>query len=841
MPDGSTASPSSTSAGARLQFGRFELQPAERRLLADGQVAVLGGRAFDLLAALASRPGRLISKSELLDLVWPGLVVEESNLHTQMSSLRRVLGNDVIATVPGRGYRFAAAAPASPAAAAAPSQPDVLPIVPGRLFGRDEDLARLISSLETPGCVTLVGAGGVGKTRLALAATSGWAGQRHWVALDALTDGTQVEGALARALGLPLADGDVGTRLIGALAGEQVLVALDNAEHVVDGVAALTKQLLAGLPRLRLLVTSQLPLALPGERLQRIEPLPTEGDGSRGEGALALLIDRIASADHRVRIEADALPLLREIVRQLDGLPLALEMAAARVPLLGLKGVRDELLQRFALLTTGHRQAAARHRTLHAALDWSHGLLDSEERRLFAALAVFAGGFTLELCVALAADHATSRWAVIDRLAALVDRSLVAVGGADPPRYRLLETMRAYALEQLAAANAEVDFRRRHAEVMLDHVRAHAGSEEGKALCLAEIDNIRGAIAWSSANALPTAVALTPYAARVTTFSPWRAQSHAWMLALEPRMRAAEGEALDMGLRVDWWNDFARSSIVNLSAQAGEVARHARALARCHDDPKAQLLATIAVVRSLREPGPELEEARADLERLSAAIPDAPARLRLATIGALAFAAGARNDLDGLLAARLTEAAIAREAGLHGAEETAETNVTAALSRLGRYEEALERSRALVQRIASTSPNLPWAWEGVIEMLIALGRVDEAIAELPDALAACRSFDLPIGAPLLCAISNAQQRHALSAQLAGFTLQAFEQRSMALYGSALRTVEHATTVAGTVLGPTRFDALRADGRRLDEDGALALLRCRVDDTTSVRAETDRLL
>src|SRR6185437_15809040 len=273
---------------------------------------------------LALRPGRLITKGELLDQVWPGLVVEESNLHTQMSSLRRVLGNEVIATVPGRGYRFAAvaeatAAPAPPPATVAHVSTAALPMVGGRLFGRDDDQARLAALLEAPGCVTLVGAGGVGKTRLALAAAAAWTGRRFWVDLSPLTEGVQVAGALARALGLPLADGDIGTPLVDALAGGPAWVALDNAEHLVDATAALAKQLLAGAPELRLLVTSQLPLSLAGERVLRIEPLPLEGGEGDGDGALALLTERITAADHRVRIGPDAVPLLREIVRQLDG------------------------------------------------------------------------------------------------------------------------------------------------------------------------------------------------------------------------------------------------------------------------------------------------------------------------------------------------------------------------------------------------------------------------------------------------------------------------------------------------------------------------------------------
>jgi DNA-binding winged helix-turn-helix (wHTH) protein len=367
-----------------LRFGRFELHPKERRLLVDGEPAHLGGRAFDLLATLADQPDRLVGKNELIDKVWPGLIVEESNLHTQMSALRKVLGGDVVVTVPGRGYRFVAktdspAATPAPPAPAAPVPPGaLLPVAAGPLVGRVADLGRVEQALRAGGCVTLARPGGVGKTRLALAAAERWKARRCWIDLAPLGDGVQVAGALARALGMPLSDGDAGPQLARALAGEPVLVVLDNAEHLLDAVAALATELLAALPQLVLLVTSQIALAVGAERVLRIEPLAIETGAAAGaqaaSGALALLADRIAAADPRVRIDAAAWPLMREICEQLDGLPLALEMAAARVPLLGLKGVRDKLAHRFALLTTGRRLAAPRQRTLHAALDWSFGL-----------------------------------------------------------------------------------------------------------------------------------------------------------------------------------------------------------------------------------------------------------------------------------------------------------------------------------------------------------------------------------------------------------------------------------------------------------------------------------
>ena len=496
---------------APLRFGpggRFELRPAEYRLLVDGEAAALGGRALDLLMALAARPSELHTKSELLDLVWPGLVVEEGNLRVQINTLRRLLGEDAIATVPGRGYRFSATILAEPAAAvtamARPQEP-VAPRVDAaalRLFGRDADLARLEAALRAAsGCVSLVGTPGVGKSSLARLALARWVGRTAWVDLAALAQGGQVAGAIARALGGQLGEGDAVTQVLQLLPPDQpLLLVLDNAEHLIDSCAEWAVHL-RGATQLRLLLTSQRPLAVAGEQVLRLAPLHVaegvEGPDPR-EGAVALLIDRITAADSRFEPTSASLPLLASLCRQLDGLPLALEMAAARVPLMGLQAVHDALAERFALLSRGRRDSPARHRSLHGALAWSYGLLSDAEQRLFRALGVFAGGFTLDLAVTLTSDEHVGRWDVVDGLASLVEGSLVSLDGEDPPRYRLLETMRAYALEQLAAPGPQAagergSLRQRHAAA----VTALIAGSDSAALWLADMENAREAFLWA--------------------------------------------------------------------------------------------------------------------------------------------------------------------------------------------------------------------------------------------------------------------------------------------------------------------------------------------------------
>ncbi|MCW5611237.1 MAG: helix-turn-helix transcriptional regulator [Rubrivivax sp.] len=486
----------------RYRCGRLELQPAARRLLVDGREARVGARAFDVLLALVERPGRVVGKEELLAAVWPGVVVEEANLAVQVSALRKLLGSGLIATVAGRGYQFTGrleAVPPVPAAPPADTRAQAPPRAPTPMIGRAAELAALSGLLAQQRLLTVTGPGGIGKTRLAQAWCEGpGAGEPvAWIDLGAIGD------AVALRAALPPATADATTWII------------DNAEALAGALAEVLPPLLAAAPRLRLLVTSQVPLQLQGEQVFRLGTLPvpppraTPAQALR-HSAVQLFVERARAADPRFELAAGNVSSVVAICRRLDGLPLALELAAARVATIGVNALAAALeaaldaadgdLGGLALLGTASRDKPERQRTLQAALAWSHALLDLQSQRLFRRLGVFAGGFTLVAAQAVVGDDAGDAWSVMNTLGRLVEHSLVARDGGEPPRFRLLDAARLFALAQLERAQEGAEWRARHLAWCIGHLQALHGdpgaplSAAARAAIAAEAPNWRAAL-----------------------------------------------------------------------------------------------------------------------------------------------------------------------------------------------------------------------------------------------------------------------------------------------------------------------------------------------------------
>jgi predicted ATPase/DNA-binding winged helix-turn-helix (wHTH) protein len=516
-----------------LAFGRFELRPAERQLLRDSQALPVGARAFDVLMALVERRERIVNKHELLEAAWPGMVVEENNIAVQVGSLRRLLGPSAIATIPGRGYRFTALAdggaspPAAPSSAAPVSSEAASPSAPPsnlpaatRLYGREADLQALTELLRDHAIVSVVGAGGIGKTKLALCAALAvpapdFPHGRWWVELAAVNEPSLVAETIATALGASLPAGRSPSVALGdLLAQRRLLLVLDNCEHLADGLVPLIDLLRAQAPGVRLLLTSQESLKCEDERVYRLGSLEIpaqEGTAqARDCGAVALFVERARAADPRFDWSEHNAQDVVAICRRLDGIPLAIELAAARVPLLGVQGLHTRLDRMFDVLTGSSRMKLRRHQTLRAALEWSVGLLSADERAVLRRLGVFVGGFTLELAQQVARDHDMDEWRVLDILGVLIDRSLVIAEASRQGyqqsdmqlRYRLLEPTRAFALEQLAAAGESAAWLRRHAETLRDWLTPFEAARwtlpppRRKALAL-ELGNLRAAADWT--------------------------------------------------------------------------------------------------------------------------------------------------------------------------------------------------------------------------------------------------------------------------------------------------------------------------------------------------------
>ena len=513
-------------ADVALRFGHFELHPGERLLRVRGEPVAVGSRAFDVLLALAQRHERLVTKQELLDLVWPGLVVEEHNVATQISTLRKLLGAGTITTLPGYGYRLTALRDAAPAnapssrtqRAAAVAPRHNLPVARTRFIGREAALSDLARLLPSARLLTLTGIGGCGKTRLALQLAqqqkATFPGGAWFVDLAPLNDSDRVTVTCAAVFGLhEEGDTPLVERLRRHLAAYPALLVLDNCEHVIDGASALVEALMEGSrtpadlsPCTTILATSREGLAVPGEQIYPVRSLslPSALDLASVQAAesVRVFVDRAQLALPDFEVGPDNATPIVEICRRLDGIALAVELAAARVTMLPLADIAARLDDRFRLLTGGSR-ALPRHQTLHAAMQWSYELLAPDEQHMLRQLSVFADGWTLAAAAEVA--QTADEYEALSRLTALHDKSLILVDREVPdsrPRYRMLETVRQYAMERLNECGEGEAARARH----VDHFIALAeeadsrlrGPEQDRWMSRfkQELENLVAALTW---------------------------------------------------------------------------------------------------------------------------------------------------------------------------------------------------------------------------------------------------------------------------------------------------------------------------------------------------------
>lgn len=505
-------------------FGPFRLVPDRRILAAEGRELPIRGRAFDLLLALVERRDRVVPKNELMELVWPGRVVEEGNLTVHVAGLRKLLGSGIIATLSGRGYRFVAPVSEGPTEDApqpvpppnrfetsdAAPWPGDLPRPLTKLIGRDGDLGRIAQLLAEARLVTVVGAGGVGKTRLALAAADRMRRTDAWFAdLGPVEEARLVVPAIAAALGVEPGGGDALRVVIAALAARRGLLVLDGCEHLLQAAADATEAILRTCPGIIILATSREPLRAEGERLYRLQPFDAPSPGATATAAdLAahpaseLFVERARAAlGAFTPDDAEAAEIMR-ICRRLDGIPLAIELAAPALQAMTLTELRARLDRHFELLSAGRRTALARQQTLRATIGWSLDRLEALERALLLRLSIVNGTWTAGSAAHLAGCEAGED-AVCGLIGSLVDKSLVQADLTGvQARYRLLDSTRYYAAERLSAPELEEARHSLARWLVKAYARAEADwafmpDEDWLALHGPEIENLRAVLAWA--------------------------------------------------------------------------------------------------------------------------------------------------------------------------------------------------------------------------------------------------------------------------------------------------------------------------------------------------------
>ncbi|MBB4443893.1 MULTISPECIES: ATP-binding protein [Rhizobium] len=517
-------------------FGPYVFVPERQSLWRDHTAVRVGSRALEILAALIERPGEVVGKAELVSRAWPDTFVEQSNLKVNVAALRRALGDapdgtQYIATVSGRGYRFVfpvSVSGQSAAAVAAKLQgggANNFPVSTTRLVGRDHAIDAIRAALEASRLLTIVGPGGVGKTKLALAIagrlTAAYEHGVWFVDLATVNDATLVPTSIATALGLRVHSANIKAAIAAFAADREFMLVLDNCEHVIEAVAACVEALLAAAARVRILATSREPLRVLGEQVYRLPPLETPPKVSRLSAAEALafpavelFVERAAGSRGVFVLEDEDAPVVAEICRRLDGLALAIELAAPRLDAFSTSELLGFLADQSPVLSD-RRGGDTRHHTLAATLDWSFGLLAEPERVLLRRLSVFAGAFSVESACVVAVDKGRARSECIHAIANLVAKSLVSIErGEFGTLYRLLDTTRRYAQQKLTENGEGGSLRQRHAEHLLELAKraeaewkirptAHWLADYGK-----RMDDLRSALGWALSGSGDAAIAV---------------------------------------------------------------------------------------------------------------------------------------------------------------------------------------------------------------------------------------------------------------------------------------------------------------------------------------------
>jgi predicted ATPase/DNA-binding winged helix-turn-helix (wHTH) protein len=818
------------------RFGRCELQPRERRLLIEGTPAALAPRAFDVLLALVERAGHLVTKEELCALVWPKLVVEENNLQQQVSALRRVLGTDAIATVPGHGYRFERQ-PQRVELPRAQVAPGRLPQPLTSFIGREREVGEACRLLESSRLLTLVGMGGVGKTRLSLrlasAASGAYPDGAWFVDLAPLRDPSLVAHQVAQALGVQEQAGQSPQNSLRTfLRVRHALIVLDNCEHLIGACANLCDALLHAAPALRILATSREALHVPGEQLYVLLPMEVPDPADIAEAAscdaVQLFIDRARLHQSAFSPGAREQRVLAEVCARLEGIPLAIELAAARLRTLSIADIDERLRDRFRLLASGARVLDTRQQTLRALLDWSYDLLGPAECLLCDRLSVFAGGFDLAAAEAVCGGAPLDAADVLEVLSSLADKSLLLVEQrADHARYRMLETMREYAHQKLEARGELEATKARHCLHYLAVAKAanqeSAGPRgEWAERIEADLDNLRAAVACALEGGVDAVVAVKLEVA-LLRFRLLRGHVG------EGRRNIDAALALPSVRGADVAHAHALYAGAGLAAAQGEHALAARLLESClglrrgigNRTDVAATLSTLALVRlqagDAAGARDDETQALALFRELADSIGEAISLLHLGQIEMhVERDSAARERFDACLAiARSVEHAetanecerMLGELALHGGDvAAARARFASSLDACGRAGD--KRGEALSQ------------W-GLARADLAAGDTAHVSAKLEAALHAFRAFGMKAESVAcledFAAVAQAGGDHARAVRLFAAALGARERLNLGQAQREQRVLSAALGLARSALGDEAFRAAMREGREAGLD------------------------
>jgi predicted ATPase/DNA-binding winged helix-turn-helix (wHTH) protein len=824
------------------EIGPFRLDAEAGIVSRAGEPTPLGPRAVGVLNTLVERANEYVPKAAILDAAWPGVVVEEANLAVQISALRRVLattpgGERWIETLPKRGYRFA-----GPVARVDEAVPIATPggsnlSEPLSSFvGREREIVELRDLLAHARLLTLVGIGGIGKTRLALRLACEL---RHayrdgvwFVDLAPVADPERVASAVAHVLdvresvGKPLID-----TLCRYVKGRRALLVLDNCEHLLERCAWVAETMLSGSAETTVLATSREPLRIAGEQLYAVHALSLPDPEAEPEAvarseAVRLFVDRAQRQQQDFTLIAARTRTVADLCVRLDGIPLALELAAARMRALSVEQILARIDDRFRLLTSGSRSAPPRHQTLRAMLDWSYDLLAEDERAVLRRLAICPGSFSLEAASAIASDHALDACGAVDVVSQLVSRSLVAADtSASEARYRLLETTRAYAFEKLAESGEADNARRRHARYfcgLFERTLANwmrMPDARWRGTYASEIEHVRVALDWAlGPDGEPeTAVALAGASGPVWAFLSLVPEG---LRRLEAAAKSCEYASTANQARLWHWLGQIRFE----AAAADSVTAFERAieLYRVVGDTLGVAHALVDVSRELTIHG-RYEDAAA---ALAGALPT------LEAAGVPKLLAYYHSNL-GLLELKKGDAASARThyeraASIHralGAERAALralSTVADATWALGDLDAAVVmlRETAAKYREAHDKRNLARTLANLAGVLTELGDIDAALATLSEGLPLLRVqgyawyfFD---HVALRSALAG---RIATAARLTAFVDATYAAKQTTREPNEARVRERLHAMLRAKLAPAELQRLLAQGATLDEDEA----------------------